>query len=202
MGAAIASAERIRQAFGGVSLLLVHHAGKDQDRGARGHSSLVAAVDGSFEVKDGELVVRKARDGKAGEAFAFELRPIELGQDEDGDPVVAVVATATDAPMANKARAPMRLADGSKVALRALRDLLKERGVGVAGLNAPQGTLAIRLSEWREVHQSRYGGSSADSSTTGAERQAWKRALGQLQAASIVTVHGEWVWANDRKPSA
>jgi hypothetical protein len=145
---------------------------------------------------------RNARDAKIGEAHAFELRPIEIGKDEDGDPVTAVVAMAADAPMAHKASAPRKLSDGSKVALKVLRELLKAHGAGVAGPDAPPGTLAVRREQWRESHRDRYGGNSADADATGAERQAWKRALEQLQAASIITVHGEWVWANDRKLGA
>lgn len=199
MGATIAAIERIRAELGNVSVMAVHHLGKDDTRGPRGHSSLLAAVDSAFEVKDGELIVHKARDAKIGEALAFTLRGVTIGADEDGDPVTAVVAVAADAPTANKARVPMRLADGSKLALRVLRELLRTEGVAVAGLDAPAGTVAVQIARWREGHQERFGGLTADSDAKGAERQAWKRALQQLQAASIVSVRGAWVWAHDKR---
>jgi len=199
MGAAIAAVERIRTDLGGASVLLLHHVGKDADRGPRGHSSLMAAVDSAFEVRDGELIVHKARDAKIGDSLAYDLRGVRIGIDEDGDPVTAVVALAADAPTGHRATAPRRLADGSKLALKVLRILLREEGAAVAGLDAPAGTAAVPLGRWREEHKQRFGGSSADADATGAERQAWKRALQQLQAASIVTVSGAWVWANDRR---
>jgi hypothetical protein len=199
MGAAVASLDRIRSEARIGLVLLLHHVGKDDTKGPRGHSSLLAAVDSAFEVKDGELVVHKARDAKIGEALAFTLRGVEIGEDEDGEAVTAVVALAAGAPSGHKARAQMKLADGSKLALRVLRQLLKDEGVGVAGLDAPAGTTAVRFARWREEHRQRYGRSGADADATGAERQAWGRALQQLQAASIITVSGEWVWAHDRK---
>lgn len=202
MGAAIASLARIAAEMGGASVMLLHHVGKDEARGPRGHSSLLAAVDSAFEVKDGELIVHKARDSKIGAALAFELRGVEIGTDEDGEPVTAVVALAADAPVAHKARAPRRFADGSKLALKVLRALLRKEGAGVAGLVAPPGTVAVTLKRWRQEHQLKYGGSAADSDASGAERQAWRRAMQQLQAANIITIDGEWVYANDRKPDA
>lgn len=199
MGAAVAALDRIRGELGIDLVLLLHHVGKDDSKGPRGHSSLLAAVDSAFEVKEGELIVHKARDAKIGEALAFTLRGVQIGEDEDGDAVTAVVAQAADAPSGHKASAPRRLSDGSRLALKVLRALLKDEGTGVAGLDAPAGTLAVRVHRWREEHRNRFGGSNADADATGAERQAWKRALQQLQAASIITVSSEWVWANDRR---
>lgn len=48
MGLVVANCERLQAA--GASVLLVHHAGKDLLKGARGHSSLKAAIDAEFEV--------------------------------------------------------------------------------------------------------------------------------------------------------
>lgn len=202
MGAVISNLGRVLGEFSGASILLIHHTGKDDTRGLRGHSSLIAAVDGAFEVKDGEFITRKSRDSKVGEALAFQLMGRDIGVDEDGDAVTAVVAVPTDAPVGNKARSVLRLSAGSKTALRVLRELLREEGAGVAALDAPVGTIAIRFERWREMHRSRYGGEIVDSDTSGAERQAWKRALQQLQDAGIVTVSGEWVFANDKKKHA
>ncbi len=48
-GLVIAAAESLRDAFG-CAVLLIHHSGKDQARGARGSSALVAGVDAVFRV--------------------------------------------------------------------------------------------------------------------------------------------------------
>jgi hypothetical protein len=110
-----------------------------------------------------------------------------------------VVAVAAEAASGHKAHAPRRLSDGSRLALKVLRALLRDEGAVVAGLDAPAGTHAVSLDRWREKHKERFGGQGADADATGAERHAWKRALQQLQAASIVTVSGAWAWANDRR---
>jgi hypothetical protein len=202
MGAAIASLARISAELRGASIIAIHHVGKDDARGPRGHSSLLAAVDAAYEVVDGELRAIKLRDAKVGDAIAYELVGVDIGVDEDGDPVTAVVAVASDAPAARKTRVTHRLSDGSRTALRVLRALLRDEGAGVAGLDAPPGTIAVRLDRWRDRHRARYGGTTADADATGAERHAWRRALEQLQAAGIVTVAGEWVYAMDRRDHA
>lgn len=76
-------------------VLIVHHAGKDQAAGARGHSSLRAATDTEIEVlseKKGEryhrcIRTRKQREGENDIVIKFGLMVVELGKDEDGDPI-------------------------------------------------------------------------------------------------------------------
>lgn len=49
-GLLLAAAERLRDTFD-CSVLLIHHTGKDENRGARGSSALIAGVDFAYEVK-------------------------------------------------------------------------------------------------------------------------------------------------------
>lgn len=88
MGMAITNAQRIiREAE--ATVLLVHHSGKDEARGARGWSGLRAAVDAEFEVKSHgvlkEIKVTKMKEGEEGQVFAFQLIPLNVGTDEDGE---------------------------------------------------------------------------------------------------------------------
>jgi hypothetical protein len=103
MGALIAGADAVRLATG-ASVLLVHHFGKDEARGARGHSSLKAALDTEIEITiKGDIriaTVTKQRDLPSGMQFAFTLKSVELGRDEDGDAVTSCVVEAVDAPQA------------------------------------------------------------------------------------------------------
>jgi hypothetical protein len=206
MGAAVAAIERLRAGMGGASVVLIHHTGKDVDRGPRGHSSLLAALDTALEVRDRQIIVSKARDAKIGEALAFDLRPVEVGRDEDSDAVTAVVAVPADAPQGPKTTHARRLSDGARVALKVFRELLRTEGLPAAeqllAPKAPVGALVIELSRWRDGHRKRYGGAGADADATGAERQAWRRALRELQAASIIVVDDALAWANDRQHGA
>jgi hypothetical protein len=99
MGALIRGADAVRLATG-ASVILVHHLGKDESRGARGHTSLKCALDTEIEVAErGDVhvaTVTKQRDLVAGQQFAFSLRSVELGEDADGDPVTTCVVQPLD----------------------------------------------------------------------------------------------------------
>lgn len=70
---------------------LIHHAGKDEDRGARGSSTLKAALDVQFQVSregDNRLFwVVKMKDGIDGYGWNFKLETVELETDDEGDSV-------------------------------------------------------------------------------------------------------------------
>jgi hypothetical protein len=76
-------------------VVIVHHSGKDQAAGARGHSSLRAATDTELEVvsdKRGEkyfrqIKTRKQRDGESDTVITFGLQIDDLWLDEDNDMV-------------------------------------------------------------------------------------------------------------------
>lgn len=101
MSGFIANVDRIRTQTGAATLT-VHHAGKDVAKGARGHSSLRAAADTEIlvEGRDGTrtATVTKQRDLPSGQVFAFDLVPVEIGSDEDGQAVSSCVVAATDTP--------------------------------------------------------------------------------------------------------
>lgn len=94
MGQIIAAAKELQTLIGGL-VVLVHHTGKDASKGLRGHSSLHAALDVAIEVRrDGdrrEWLIAKSKDGEDGEAHPFKLDVVELGTDEDGEPITSCV---------------------------------------------------------------------------------------------------------------
>ena len=94
MGRAMKNAEDYAGAVGG-SIVLIHHSGKDEARGARGWSGVRAAVDAEIEVTraddDRVATVTKLKDGEEGAEFSFRLRAVPLGLDEDGEEVTSCV---------------------------------------------------------------------------------------------------------------
>jgi hypothetical protein len=108
MGALIRGADSVRLATG-ASVFLVHHLGKDEGRGARGHSSFKAALDTEIEITiQGDVriaTVTKQRDLPCGTRFAFRLEPIKLGNDTDGDAVTSCICQPTEQP-SDPRRAP------------------------------------------------------------------------------------------------
>ena len=99
MTALIRNIDAIREATG-AHIMLVHHTGKDTARGARGHSSLRAATDTEIEVGNDNgaraALVTKQRDYQGGETFAFALKNVTLGHDQDGDEVTSCIVEAVD----------------------------------------------------------------------------------------------------------
>ncbi|MBU9690570.1 helicase RepA family protein [Burkholderia multivorans] len=103
MGTVIERFDRIRRETG-AHFMMIHHSGKDQAKGARGHSSLRAAVDTEIEVQDTQAGrfarVTKQRDlaGK-GAQIGFKLHAIELGRNKWGSPASMCVVLPADAPV-------------------------------------------------------------------------------------------------------
>jgi len=105
MTRAVESMDAVRYATG-AHVMLVHHCGKDEAKGARGHSSLRAAVDTEIELSrpDGEKIttvrVTKQRDLEIGEAMPFSLNVIELGINQRGKPITSCIVHHEDSVMA------------------------------------------------------------------------------------------------------
>jgi archaellum biogenesis ATPase FlaH len=94
----------------------IHHTGKDTSKGARGSSTLLAAVEAEFEVvRSGDvrmMKVTKLKDGEEGAQFGFSLGTVDVGEDEQGRPITSCVVNYTDASdISLKANAKVR---GSK----------------------------------------------------------------------------------------
>ena len=95
----------------GATALIVHHAGKDAARGARGWSGIRAAADAELEVSANDSVrllkITKMKDGDDNLAWGFHLNVIDLGVDFDGDPETSCVVEYVPAPQKkNKADGP------------------------------------------------------------------------------------------------
>ena len=115
MTAVVASIDTIRSATG-AHVCIVHHCGKDIARGARGHSSLRAAVDTEVEIfrPEGERIstvrVTKQRDRDRGEPMPFSLTVVELGHDSRGKPITSCVVHHEDQTMASNPKSVGRQA--------------------------------------------------------------------------------------------
>lgn len=78
-------------------VLIVHHSGKIQGSGMRGHSSLLGAVDCAIEISSNGSTkkwnIAKSKNGANDIERQFHLEPIPLGMDEDGNPISSAVVT-------------------------------------------------------------------------------------------------------------
>lgn len=99
MGSVLAGC-KLLQELTNCLVILIHHTGKDETKGMRGHSSLLAAVDAAIEVKRGDdstrsWLVAKAKDDSDGAEYFFKLDIERLGTDEDGDLITSCAISPT-----------------------------------------------------------------------------------------------------------
>lgn len=94
MGKALSHCKAIHYATGATPII-IHHSGKDSAKGARGWSGIHGAADAILDVNrsgdDRVLSVVKMKDGTEGAEFGFKLNVVQLGVDEDGDPITSCV---------------------------------------------------------------------------------------------------------------
>lgn len=97
MGRIIKGTQMLQTLVGGV-VVLVHHAGKEPGKGLRGHSSLAGALDLCIEVartgERREWRLDKVKDGEDGAVHAFRLQRVDIGADDDGEPIASMVVRA------------------------------------------------------------------------------------------------------------
>lgn len=159
------------------TVLVVHHTGKDTDRGARGSSALKAAVDAEFEVSrrdDDKLVnltTRKMKDADAPPPLAFNLASMAV-TDSDGGITSSAVLTLTDY------MEPFELDAGGLGKNQTLAlDLLE-------GMPPPRSEKA-----WRDK-----------CSEAGMVRQRYHEARHTLEARGLIAVRGKEVLINREMP--
>lgn len=205
MGLVIAAAKLIEREFC-CAVIFIHHSGKDESKGSRGHSSLKAAADAEVSVKrDGDIrtvTAEKVRDGADGEVLmTFRLLSVDLGAmsdtDPDADPGERRTSCVVEPAEATAPAGKVRLSDTDEIALRALRELCAETddrtehtSIHAAGL--PR----VAVDDWRERFRRVRGVDKADAKDMDASKKAFQRAVDKLVRLRIVGVHGvrAWLW--------
>ena len=95
MGRIIAAAKELQTLVGGL-VLLVHHTGKTESKGLRGHSSLLAALDVAIEVSKtdtrSQWNIAKSKDDATGDSYSFKLEIVKIGHDIESEEITSCVA--------------------------------------------------------------------------------------------------------------
>lgn len=181
MGAFIEGCDVIKQKTG-ATVLVVHHSGKDEAKGARGSSSFRAALDTEFNVKregDGKALIltcTKMKDAEEPERKAYDLRTAELYTDDDGELVCSLVVH--DEPREAKEVEPelssvSRLSDNHQALWQAVRSRTAK---------GEPCTIAVIKDDLR--------------ATLGAEkvRKSFPRWLDKLESEQIIRIEGEHLY--------
>ena len=170
----------------GAAILLVHHTGKDEKKGARGGSAFKADIDNEILLKKSKegtpyLDGDKIKDGPDGAIAGFKLRSVSLGKDADGDEVTTCVVdeAAGDTGEAfgtpDTEEAPKALSPNHRAVLDALAALC-----GVK--NKPVTPTAI-------------------SERSGLTKNQVDRALARLNADHLILSEGRGAWSLPAKPT-
>jgi len=191
---------RLQRAFT-CTTMVIHHRPKDStNETPRGHGSLWGACDTIILVEDKggpkQAKVTKQKDAEPAPPVVFDLKVIELGQDEKGRPVTSCVVVQNDMKIGADNRAD-RLSDGQRIAFemlcQALAETGSERGHGIPEKALTFGfeTRVCRVSEWA----SRTGAAlhDPDKAADTADRM-FRRYKTKLQALGIVGVYEDYVW--------
>jgi hypothetical protein len=172
----------------GAHVMIIHHTGKDEERGARGSSALRAAVDNEIQITaECGVLSRKQRDQTPPEPMYFKLRQVTLGVDEDGEPVTSAVVDVAGPPKLRK----KPLSGTNEVAMAALCDALGDHGETRVGESYPAERKVVAVDHWRAacgVHGLTTGVSDS------AARTAFMRAKKKLMDIDEVREFGGYVW--------
>ncbi|WP_236451982.1 helicase RepA family protein, partial [Escherichia coli] len=108
MGAFIRGCDELKRRTGS-TVLVVHHSGKDETKGARGSSAFRASLDAEYRIRregaDSEALViscTKMKDAEELKEAAYDLRVVELFTDTDGELITSLVVV-------DKPRPPVEL---------------------------------------------------------------------------------------------
>lgn len=194
----IANAQRVRE-ITGAHVQIVHHCGKDESKGARGAYALLASTDTEIEVVADEsgnrtATLTKQRDGLVGDEFHFRLEVVELGTDEDGDPVTSCIVVSSDSGPGNRRKGGGRrkITKATK-ALDVLFNCLSDHGRTAPGTkDYPPGATVVSAETWRE-ELARSGVLSSDNKDTA--RQQWRRIRNDLFYSERIAEYDGLIWS-------
>ncbi len=199
MGLMVAHGSRVGEALG-AAFIYVHHSGKDETKGSRGHSSLKAAGDFELSVdRAGDARTLSAAKVKEGEddwvVAHFGLEVIELGVDGEGELVTSCVVV--PAAEAAKVGPTYQLPSMAMLAFDCLQATLDDKKLHIeptmedrlAGVHV--GQLGVSVANWSDNFRRHSDRKGAEYNTN---KQAFARAKAQLIKACRVVISQGNVW--------
>ena len=210
-GKLMAALAEISQATG-TFVLGIDHFGKSETTGTRGSSSKEARADVvlallankalSGEVTACRLAIRKSRSSQSGAQFAFTVRNVSLGLDEDDEPLSSLVVDFSEAPVA----ASSADQDGAwtrslAVLRRIVMALLADKGEMIRPSSEAPEVRAICAETVREEFYRQHLADSAGDKQE-AKRKAYRRAVTTAQAKGLIDAREidgkEYLWLTTR----
>lgn len=189
VGAVIAAADYLKEELR-CTVALVHHEGKDGDRGARGTSALRGAWDAAYQITGSKgrakLIVVDQKDAEAGQTLSFIMEEVPVGIGRTS--LVPVLDDSPDPEPATR-RALGRQAE---IALRTLRDLMAgpESAILPPFSGLPAGDVrGVNHEMFRRVFYEKMPDSDQQ-----ARKVAFRRCVEILIQREMIGVKDPWVW--------
>ena len=194
MGQLVRSVDFLR-AQTGAHVMVIHHSGKDATKGARGSGSLRAAADTEIELTRNEGIVtaepKKQRDMTCDGAFAYTLKGVFIGTDEDGDSVTSAVVEQTDIQKADKRT---KLSGRAQVALDALKEVIRDKGSVIHSEDLPA-VPVVNLADWQAAC-ALVG--LTDSEKPETQARIFRRHRDTLMDKNRIRIWDNYVWLADK----
>ncbi|CAB4124512.1 Primase, C-terminal 2 [uncultured Caudovirales phage] len=134
MGKALAHCKGLHRATGAV-VILVHHAGKDASKGARGWSGLRAAADAELEVvRSGDaraMRLSKQKDGEDNTVWGFALETVNIGIDEDDEVITSCVVRETEGGLPGPSKVRRDLGEVEQIVNDVVQEFAKDQTSGI-----------------------------------------------------------------------
>jgi hypothetical protein len=189
----IRAADAIREAFS-CAVIVVHHCGVANNR-PRGHTSLSGADDAQIAVDradDGLVTVKveHMKDGDASAPMACRLERVELGIDDDGEPITSCIVMPVEGVTASASTAASKLTASQ----RRFVDILNEAICDVPAEHKTMmhGCTAVSR-EWLKMCCKKQGW--FDSKATDANNRAkLSNMLNALAGKRVIGVSDHWAW--------
>ena len=134
------------------------------------------------------------KDGAEGARFTSALKVVEVGTDDDGQPMTScvIVPAEGDGGAAARSSNRPRPTGAAKVALNALREAVDDLGTPAPASNhIPPGIKVVSVDHWRD-YAYRRGISPSDKPR--ARQAAFQRAVQSLCAAGLVGIWEPHAW--------
>jgi len=193
MSAYVRACDRLREAFR-CAVIVVHHCGTNDQR-PRGHTSLTGATDTQIEVKRDRAgiiiaTVEFMKDGPEGDKIISRLVVVDLGNDEDGEPISSCIVEPSEQGAPSSGARP--LSGQAGIAFRLLQNALASDGQPPPETtHFPRSRLIVSLPLWRSYCQK---GGLAEGDNDDTFTTAWKRVRRKLQDGGYIGVWDNSVW--------
>jgi hypothetical protein len=186
--------EALARAFGCL-VVLVHHSPRSDDQRGSGSNALDAAADVMWSVIRDEnrgpatASVVRYKDGEEGDTWTFDLRPLEIGMDREGNPISSCYVDVTLDPARKSAdrRKPEHISPLNLKFLDALNNVLASDNLPIV-----RGRKAAAKEAWRNECNAR--GLINLKGNTKSAKALFDKARRELVAKNRIACEGDLTW--------